>query len=468
MRAQTGLFAALGSLFCLVLLAGCGQPDVSVSKVDAGRLGTVRLLVPEGAKETYPVILIVNKSSDATFRYAQQIAADGHLVTLIDWSVAAALTGSTTEPCHFPVGDLEDFIQQTQTKLAFPKYVPPVVIGIGEGADAAYALLAQAPSLAIAGAIGIGRTGLLDISGSLCNEVAEKRQDPRSESYGPKESTNGWWRSVVDPTQSEEAHFAKATSHGDESHPNTVVVAAAADVAERVGAALAAANAIVKRHADAPLTDLPLTPIKSAKPGDVLAIIISGDGGWRDLDRQIGFELAKGDISVIGVDSLHYFWQTKSPQKIADDLTRIIDFYSKAWNTSHVLLIGYSFGADIVPSAVDHMTAETRARIEQISLLGMSDTTDFEIHVAGWLGVQPKDQPIEPDAAKLDMSRVQCFYGMQEDVTFCTSPTMKRAEIYGLPGGHHFDGAYAHLTDLIVAGLHKRLAHSASRDGVPK
>ena len=450
----------------MVLLASCGQADVAVAKVDGGRLGMVSLLTPDNASGTYPVVLIVEKADESSNLHARQIAAAGHSVIVLDWSVASAAASAANEPCHFLVGDLEGFIQQTQTKLAYPKYVPPVVIGIGEGADAAYALLAQAPSLAIAGAIGIGRTGKLQVKGSFCNEVSEVRLDQAAETYGPKEDTNGWWRSVVDSSEVAEIDFAKASSGGTAKHPNTVIVTKQADQTERIEAALAAASSIVSKDATAPLVDLPLTPLKSDKPSDVLAIIISGDGGWRDLDRQIGYELVTRDISVVGVDSLHYFWQTKSPQQIANDLTRIIDYYGKAWGTKHVVLIGYSFGADIMPSAVDHLSAETRASIVQISLLGMSDVADYEIHVSGWLGVQPKGEPLEPDAAKLDMARVQCFYGKQEEVTFCTSSTMKPAEVYGLSGGHHFDGDYTKLADLIVSGLKKRLAGSAANSSL--
>lgn len=462
MRALSRQIFVAVQLIGTVLLAGCGPSDVAVTKVDAGRLGMVNLLTPDNASATYPVVLIVEKPDEVSASHARQIAAAGHSVILIDWSAASAAASGTDEPCHFLVGDLEGFIQQTQTKLAYPKYVPPVVIGIGEGADAAYALLAQAPSLAIAGAIGIGRTGKLRVKGSFCNEAAEVRLDQATESYGPKEDTNGWWRSVVDAKETAEQTFAKATSGGDEKHPNTVIVAPQADQTERIEAALAAASSIVSKDANAPLVDLPLTPLKSGKSSDVLAIIISGDGGWRDLDRQIGFELVKRDIPVVGVDSLHYFWQAKSPQKIADDLTRIIDYYGKAWGTKHVVLIGYSFGADIMPSAVDHLSVATRARIVQISLLGMSDTADYEIHVSGWLGVQPKGQSLEPDAAKLDMAQVQCFYGLQEEVTFCTSPTMKPADVFGLSGGHHFDGNYTKLADLIIFGLKKRTAAPAA------
>ncbi len=62
--------------------------------------------------------------------------------------------------------------------------------------------------------------------------------------------------------------------------------------------------------------------------GDTLAIFWSGDGGWRDIDRQIGQELARSGMPVVGVDSLRYFWREQRPEAIAHDLDRMISHYT--------------------------------------------------------------------------------------------------------------------------------------------
>ncbi|MGG2475679.1 AcvB/VirJ family lysyl-phosphatidylglycerol hydrolase, partial [Rhizobium sp. BR5] len=83
---------------------------------------------------------------------------------------------------------------------------------------------------------------------------------------------------------------------------------------------------------------------------DTMAVIYSGDGGWRDLDEEVGSALQKQGVPVIGVDALRYFWKEKEPQEVASDLARIIDTYRKEWKVRNVVLIGYSFGADIIPA----------------------------------------------------------------------------------------------------------------------
>ena len=72
------------------------------------------------------------------------------------------------------------------------------------------------------------------------------------------------------------------------------------------------------------VSDLPLVELPAAHPDGMLAIVISGDGGWRDLDKTIAHDLHDQGVSVVGVDSLRYFWSVKSPAQTAHDLDRII------------------------------------------------------------------------------------------------------------------------------------------------
>ncbi len=58
-----------------------------------------------------------------------------------------------------------------------------------------------------------------------------------------------------------------------------------------------------------------------------MAVFYSGDGGWRDLDKQISGVLAEHGIATVGVDSLRYFWEEKAPEQVADDLAAILRHY---------------------------------------------------------------------------------------------------------------------------------------------
>ena len=206
--------------------------------------------------------------------------------------------------------------------------------------------------------------------------------------------------------------------------------------------------------APSPLAGLPLVELPAIGPDRRMAIIWSGDGGWRDLDKVIGEKLAAQGVAVVGVDALHYFWSKKSPEQVAADLAAIIEHYSDAWDRPEVLLVGYSFGADILPFAFNRLPEAARARVGQISLLALSTFADFEIHVAGWIteGRSPDSRDTAPELARLTGVRVQCFYGVDDKGTGCTLPELKGAEIVSTTGGHHFDGDYAALARRILDG----------------
>jgi type IV secretory pathway VirJ component len=140
-----------------------------------------------------------------------------------------------------------------------------------------------------------------------------------------------------------------------------------------------------RRIAGPAISGLPLVEMPAARRGPLLAIVLSGDGGWRDLDRTIAAKLQSDGVSVIGWDSLRYFWSHKTPAQIARDLGAVIDTYTARWGASKVALVGYSFGAGVLPFAYDRLPPEAKDRVVQLSLLGFESAADFEISIMGWL-----------------------------------------------------------------------------------
>jgi type IV secretory pathway VirJ component len=140
----------------------------------------------------------------------------------------------------------------------------------------------------------------------------------------------------------------------------------------------------------------------------------------------------------------------------------VIDTYTSRWGASKIALIGYSFGADVLPFAYDHLSPEAKVRVVQLSLLGFAAAANFEITVSGWLGAAPdKDAlPTEPALVPIDPTMVQCFYGANEDDSACPLLTGK-AEVIRVPGGHHFDNDYGALARRILDGFRRRGGQAA-------
>ena len=201
-----------------------------------------------------------------------------------------------------------------------------------------------------------------------------------------------------------------------------------------------------------------MVELPAAGAGDLLAVFYSGDGGWRDIDKQIGEVLAARGIATVGVDSLRYFWQQRTPEEVARDLAAILSHYRAKWGRNQAILLGYSFGAGVLPFAVNRLPPAERAMVRQVSLLGLEKRTEFEFHVSNWLGGGggADARPVLPELARLDPRILQCFYGKDETDTACTAPELEQAERIETRGGHHFDGDYVALAEKIMAGARRR------------
>lgn len=206
---------------------------------------------------------------------------------------------------------------------------------------------------------------------------------------------------------------------------------------------------------------MPIVEVAAAHPSDSVALFYSGDGGWRDLDRDLSNELAQRGLPVVGIDALRYFWEHKSPQQGAEDLGQLMQTYQQKWGSQRFILIGYSFGADVLPAFYNQLPASTQQQVAAIVLLASARSANFEIKVQGWLGetAAAAEAPTGPELLKLPASKVLCVYGSEEQlVSACTLPGMP-GETLQLPGGHHFDQNYPALADKVLQSIQQRLAH---------
>jgi pimeloyl-ACP methyl ester carboxylesterase len=146
-----------------------------------------------------------------------------------------------------------------------------------------------------------------------------------------------------------------------------------------------------------------------------VTLFLSGDGGWRDLDRDVAGEMAKIGYPVVGIDTLRYYWQHKSPEQSALDLTELMQHYRQKWGTKRFILTGYSFGADVLPAIYNRLPDTEQQRVDAIILLAFARTGSFEIEVEGWLGNAGKEAATGPEMAKLPAAKVVCIYGAEED-----------------------------------------------------
>ena len=182
-----------------------------------------------------------------------------------------------------------------------------------------------------------------------------------------------------------------------------------------------------------------------------VVLFVSGDGGWAELDQEISAGLAGRGVPVVGVNSLKYFWTKRTPEQTAKDLERTILYYAALWQKEKVVLIGYSFGADIVPFAANRLNEALKSRVELIALVGPVLQAEFEFHLSNWLWSSSKTaQPTIPEIMQLDNARLLCIYGKQETDSLCPHLHGDNFKNVALPGAHHFGGNYSQIAEIIL------------------
>jgi type IV secretory pathway VirJ component len=320
----------------------------------------------------------------------------------------------------FPDGDLENLSHFVQAYYKLPTYLTPVIAGYSAGANLAYTMAEQSASGIFAGALSVSSKGKFD---NVCAKKVVAQ--PKAEMIQVPEKVTGAAaeRTVFMPHV--KGALARITGGRSERLPPP----------------------------PKSLSDLPVIEVQAsgtAEPIDMFAVLMSGDGGWAGLDRDLAQALADRGIPVAGLDSLRYFWTPRTPDSVSQDIDRTLRYYAAHWGKSHALLIGYSQGADVMPFALNRLPPATRELVSLTTLLGVSERAMFEFHLTNWISAGREGLPVEPEIDKLQASEVLCIYGTDDDESSCSKIDPAHARVMELPGGHHFDGDYGHVASLIL------------------
>jgi type IV secretory pathway VirJ component len=450
----------MGALLALAFGGAC-SPSAQVEVRQEGRLGSVRIFHASDVSAGLVFVFSDRQGWNAGLeRAASRIAEAEAVVVGVDLPAYLVGLRESSDGCHYVVAELEDLSHRLEREFGFARYLSPILAGVGAGGVLTYAALAQSPAATVAGAIGVEPAPSLGTRVPLCEGAPASAVSDGAWAYGAHAGLPGfWWSSAVD---------GAALAH-PASGPEVPVLPPEKSSEGRLAALVEAA--LARQAADETgLGDLPLVELPVNGAARRMVVIYSGDGGWRDLDKDIADVMARDGTPVVGVDSLRYFWSEKTPETTASDLARILRHYRSLWGTQHVVLVGYSFGADILPFAVTRLPNDLLESVLQISLLAVEHHAPFEISVTGWIGEEGSGPPVLPELQKLDLSRVQCLYGEDEDTTLCTAPELAESERIRTVGGHHFDGDYEGLARRILEGADRReqaAAAAASRGPGP-
>jgi type IV secretory pathway VirJ component len=445
-------FLIIIALFILSALPVQAAPrEISL---DQDTLGTVSVLAPVGEPNRFIIFVFDGELTSERRANAEAMVAQGAAVAPISSAIVLQRLDQETDAdatCVYALGEFEDLSTLAQHALGTKNYHWPIILGAGPiSGTVAYLALAQAPPNTAAGAVSIGMRTKLASRLPFCAGANASPSPDGGFIYAPSNNVPGRWVLIMsNPPGPEIDDIVKASNSnelrvvpGDEHSQFQAVVAACIEV----GASSRAS-----------VSGLPLVELPSKERPVAVAIFISGDGGWRDIDKQVAEVLAGKNIAVVGIDAMRYFWRKKTPEVIAGDLERIALVYGERWQVQTFALLGYSMGADVLPPAWPFLPETMRNKVKLVALIGLEPTAAFEISLAGYLGVPSAAEiDIESSLRTLPVRRVMCFYGADEEPgvdTACTLPELDGATRIMRPGGHHFDGEYQPIAQAVLDQL---------------
>lgn len=170
---------------------------------------------------------------------------------------------------------------------------------------------------------------------------------------------------------------------------------------------------------------------------------LSGDAGFNSFSKGLANDFHIMGYDVFGLNTKNYFWNKKTPKQTSSAIENYINKQLQGRKNQKVILIGYSFGADVTPFVYNHFTDDLKNKVEHVFIIGPSKTTDFKIHLNEYFGMEPKGSMfVTPEINKMTdvlvtviLSDFEYAHFPYQEINLSNNYQMKH-----IPGNHHYSG----------------------------
>lgn len=181
-------------------------------------------------------------------------------------------------------------------------------------------------------------------------------------------------------------------------------------------------------------------------PPPLVAIYFSGDMGL-DVGTGEGAinAMRAAGVPVLAVNSSALFWRARDRAYVEQLLVQTMRRALARSGASRIALVGGSFGADILDTAIGALPADLRRRIASVVLVVPGTEVYFHANPIGvfYLG-QPDSDPRRTVLALRGLP-VTCIYGLAESDTLCRAPELAGSSRMAIDDGHLMFGHYREL-----------------------
>ncbi len=190
-----------------------------------------------------------------------------------------------------------------------------------------------------------------------------------------------------------------------------------------------------------PLLNMLRPPGTARAPRDGLGVIVlSGDMGFRvGLSPAVARRMAEAGYPVIGVNSLSFAANGRSPAEIRALVMGCMRRLLAMPGVHRIVLIGHSFGADLLHVGLADLPAAYKARVALVILEVPTDSIYLTAGFREYFEIGTPDVPAFVSAVRLNWVPVTCIRGATETTSLC--PMLGKLDLPNvrqvvLPGGH--------------------------------
>jgi type IV secretory pathway VirJ component len=170
-------------------------------------------------------------------------------------------------------------------------------------------------------------------------------------------------------------------------------------------------------------------------------LYISGDGGFNRFSLDLCITLNKAGYSITAINAKTYFWNQKTPEQTAGDISGYLQKKFRDRKNQQLVLVGYSFGSDVIPFVVNRFPGPEKNKLLSVILLSPSASTDFEVHWLDMFGAGKKrSMDVVAEINKMGDQKTVTIFGSDETDFPVKKIKLKNHRNEVLPGGHHFAG----------------------------
>lgn len=195
-------------------------------------------------------------------------------------------------------------------------------------------------------------------------------------------------------------------------------------------------------------------PASQAGPDRPAIVIFSGDMGNRiGMSPKIAGRLNRRGYAVVTVNSLTFYSRRRDAE---DSMHLIMTAMIRAMRLGHterVVLVGQSFGADMLHAGLARLPAPDRRPVRAAVLVVPGDDIVFRASPMELAGFETPDQTALSTAATLTWVPLTCIHGAREPDSLCPLLVMPNVRRVTLPGGHRLDFDDAALERAILPAV---------------